>query len=286
MPYLATMSPEDVINVVKPKMDNLQRIMTLNTQIIVDTNYDINIGLKRLFKSGKIEESRYEEELKQNKKELSLRQKAHNKLELQLQRINRLQEEAQGETLSFVIEKDIHPDELKNLIVLTKMKIAGTEDKNEKLFLSIMLQTALSCKTQLNEQRSLTTQEIPILKNEKRYASNLLEELQNFGLDQSKPPAIIPKLGNIGLIKPAANEESLPEISALESQMTSISTGFKEFINRICTTINKEPVFNIPDDSISTKVPDFKEQLKLIKTETDHMEQSGEISNVMGLNSK
>ncbi|WP_258956516.1 hypothetical protein [Legionella sainthelensi] len=70
MPYLAIMSPEDVIKVVKSKIDELQRIAAMNTQIIVDTTYEINIGLKKLLKSGRIKELRYEEELKQNKEEL------------------------------------------------------------------------------------------------------------------------------------------------------------------------------------------------------------------------
>ncbi|KTD53551.1 coiled coil protein [Legionella santicrucis] len=70
MPHLAIMSPEDVIKVVKPKIDDLQRIAAMNTQIIVDTTYEINIGLKKLLKSGRIKELRYEEELKQNKEEL------------------------------------------------------------------------------------------------------------------------------------------------------------------------------------------------------------------------
>lgn len=272
MPHLALMSPEDVIRVVKPKIDDLQRITAMNTQIIVDTTYEINIGLKKLLKSGRIKELRYEEELKQNKEELILRQKALNELEQQFQRINQLQEEAKNETVCFVIENDISIEELKKLIVLTKIKIDASEDKNEKLFLSTLLQTATSCKNQRDEQRILNTQKIPMLKSEKRYAAYLLEELMNFELNPSKSLAIdsyITKSDNIGLSNSTPHEESLVELDALKLQINSISTGFKEFINRICNTINKEPVFDLPESSMITKVLDFKEQLKLIKTEAE-----------------
>lgn len=271
MPHLAIMSPEDVIRVVKQKVDDLQRITAMNTQIIADTTYEINIGLKKLLKSGRIKEPRYEEELKQNKEELNLRQKALNELEQQFQRTNQLQEETQSETVGFVIENDIPIEELKKLIVLTKIKIDSTEDKNELLFLCTLLQTAISCKNQLDEQRTFNTQKIPLLQSEKRYASCLLEEFRNFEHNPSQSLTIdsyITKLDNIGS-NPASHEESLIAIETLKSQMDSISTGFKGLINRICTTINKEPVFDIPDSSMSTKVLDFKEQLKLIKIETD-----------------
>lgn len=92
----------------------------MNTQIIVDTTYEINIGLKELLKSGRIKELRYEEELKQNREELILRQKALNELEQQFQRINQLQEEAQSETICLVIENNISREELKSSLYLQK----------------------------------------------------------------------------------------------------------------------------------------------------------------------
>ncbi|QEY49917.1 hypothetical protein [Legionella longbeachae] len=273
MPHLAIMPPEDVIRVVKPKIEDLQRITAMNTQIIVDTKYEINIGLKKLLKSGRINELRYEEELKQNKKELILRQKALNELEQQFQRIKQLQEEAKSETICFVIENDINIEELKKLIALTQINIDTTDDKNEKLFLCTLLQTAISCKNLLDEQRTLTTQKIPMLKSEKRYTSYLLEELKNFELNPSKSPlatdSYITKLDNPGLSNSASHEESIIELDALISQMDSMSTGFKEFINKFCNTINKEPIFALPESSMNNKVQDFKEQLKLIKTETE-----------------
>ncbi|VEB32256.1 coiled coil protein [Legionella sainthelensi] len=272
MPHLALMSPEDVIRVVKPKIDDLQRITAMNTQIIVDTTYEINIGLKELLKSGRIKEPRYEEELKQNKEELILRQKALHELEHQFQRINQLQEEAQSETICLVIENNITCEELKKLIVLTKTKIDASEDKNEKLFLCTLLQTAISCKNQQDEQRVLDTQKIPMLRGEKRYASYLLEELMNFELDPSKSLATdsyLTKMDNVSLSNSNPHEESPIELDALKSQIDSISIGFKEFFNRICNTINKEPFFDLPESSTSSKVQDFKERLKLIKTETE-----------------
>jgi CRISPR/Cas system endoribonuclease Cas6 (RAMP superfamily) len=231
MPSLKQISQENVSSIITPKITELGDMMYVVNQIIEDSKYEINEGLKDLLDRNKIDQRTYEEQLNQTKVELSLRQNSHNEVTQQIDRFKKIQEENQGETQGFVVEESTSRDELKKLIALTKLQISLTQDKDEKLFLSTILQTAESCKTQLDDGRAFDTQIIPMLKSEEKYASSLLSQLNTFEFNKPKSDLIdkyLKKLEAIETIKHSADNDN------------NLSRPEKVIIHRFCEGVSQE----------------------------------------------
>ncbi len=310
MSRVAFIPQAEVENVITNKIAQYTSMMEVNTQIINDTTHEIEHGLKDLLKEGGIDKARYKSELKQNKDELGFRLVAKAELEQQLERFNQLQTEARNQTPCFVIDSGMSKDELHKLIVLTQIKIDSTQDKNEQLFLNTILQTAEACKNHLKENRALQTQTIPMLDRELEYANNLLnaykspeiehyidtinsiknassnEEFSNIEqafvdnlcekVTKEINNAIISLYANIPVDekKLQKNVEAHIEKTVSDAQKIPLSTGFRGFINRICDTFHKKPVFHTTVDNpeVFQIARDFKERLNLIKNQPEPLE--------------
>lgn len=190
MPKVIKLNKESVVQATKPILKTLQELTEVNNQIITDTEVSIDSGLHELLDEGKIDQKEYDEQLKQNHAELSFRHNAERDLQAQHQRFTRLQRDAaHGDTPVLFIEGSTSRSDFKKLIAVTQAQLEVADSKKEKLFLTTVLQTVESCKTNLDAGSKLDNKTLPLLQSEMRYCSKLMKEFNiKIAMDDSETP--------------------------------------------------------------------------------------------------
>ncbi|MBL7481839.1 hypothetical protein [Legionella bononiensis] len=308
MAFLEIVSSQEVTQAVQSAIDDLNKLKEVNEVIIENTHYEIETGLKDLFVKGKIDKTGYREMLQQNKDELALRYEGRAKIEEQLTRLEALKE-PQDEPKGFIIPGNSTRDELKKLIVLMEAKKSLTDSSEEKLLLSVLLQTVGACKNTLDEKGAFENKSILLLKSEEQYVTSLLTQMENneihdhlqkkAQLDYIKNECIAdPSLSNdekevlqslcdslsrevLAIIKSngSSDEAYQDKIASLlndtleQSKEIAITSGFKGFINAICAVVRLEPVFTISNSPVIEKMKDIKDQLFAIKEEANRADE-------------
>ncbi|MCL9685052.1 hypothetical protein [Legionella maioricensis] len=321
MSSLETLSAEEVSKAVQAAIKGLNQIKEVNDVVIVNTLYEIDEGLDVTLEEGRITRKQYNEMLEQNKAELAFRYEGKKDIEQQLKRMEALKA-PQDEPKGFIIPETTTREEFKKLIALMETKKSLTESSEEKLLLSVLLQTAAACKNSLDEKKTFEKKSIPLLKSEEQYVTSLLSQMENSEIhDNYQKKGKLEKITKECMVDPTLSSDERRILQSLcdnisrevqgainalitsgeagddkyldkveehlrhsleESEEIAITFGFKGFINEICTTFKLDPIFTISNSPIIEKMKDIKSNLFSIKEEATEFTEDDEKASLLG----
>jgi hypothetical protein len=190
----------------------------------------IEVDLPHLLARGKMTQEEYDEQINQTQQDLQTISKGCANLVQSVERLNKIKDSG-DEIDCFVIPDTTSKNDVKKLAELLKVQLTQTKDKEERAFLSAILETTDAYKTHLVEGREPETIMIPLLQSETKYVASLLEQMKHYELNKPKSEMIenyLKKIEKFDTFKDQATFD--PKMSESE----------KRILHSLCDNINNE----------------------------------------------